>query len=340
MKIELSGFFDSNFGDDYIMKIIVHYLPEFEFVINGEHRYTSMLLQEKNVSLCKHTDKSLPILIVTGSGFMINSPNAFKHELLYFLMRKHIGDYCMGCNIEPFDSRLKSFLIKKKLSRFKLIICRDKFSYDWLRTSCPHTAVYCLPDILFSIPEKWLPERRECGMLGISIMHRAGDDAECAYYRVMAEAADHWISESGGGVHIMAFDTGTEDDAFACREVRRMMRCPDKADIICHGSGGEIIDAYSECTKVIGARFHSGVLAMRMGIAFYPVIFREKMRRLIRETNYPVKGCDIDNINIAEIKRFLDSPEKSIIVNKDMFREAKMYADMFRDEYNKNEYSK
>lgn len=336
MKLVLDAYFDRNFGDDYMVRIMLHYLPEAEFIIREKNEFNSFLEKEQNVTFGADAKEQLPRIVVTGSGFMINSPEALKCELVWFIRRKRMGDYCVGCNIEPLHSRLKEFLIRKKLQKFKLVICRDAHSYNWLK-KIKGPAVYRLPDILFSIPDEWLPKGKISDKLGISVMHRAGDNEDCAYYRAMADAADHWAESTGKRVFLMAFDTGNENDVWACDNVKRMMKRRDMADIIYHDNNEEILNAYAECEKIIGARFHSGVLAMRMGKAFYPVIFREKMRRLINESCYPVKGCDIDNIDIGEIKRFLDSPSVNIRPDRDMLDSSMQYSVILKREYIKAE---
>ena len=110
--------------------------------------------------------------------------------------------------MEPLDDPVKRFLISRKLNKFKLITCRDQASYRWLLQNTRKPGIHCLPDILFSLPEEWLPRRDNPEMLGISLMHRQGDTEDCAYYRAMAEAADEWIRKTGKGVLLLAFDTG------------------------------------------------------------------------------------------------------------------------------------
>ena len=310
MHIHLSGYFDRNFGDDMMMKLVVRSLPGIQFVI--EASVDTPLLTEPNVvQMDRKACSSLPKLIVTGSGFMINSKAALETELRWFLKGHHPGDYCLGCNMEPLDSILKRLLISRKLNKFKLITCRDQASYRWLKQYTRKPEIHYLPDILFAIPDGWLPPAKSPDMLGISLMHRAGDRADCAYYRAMAEAADEWIRKTGKGVILMAFDTGKEDDLFACRAVQSQMAFPERTEIAAHRDGTEIPAAFARCEKIIGARFHSMVLALRMGIPFYPVIYREKMRNLILDLNYPVLGSDISHIIMEDIWTFLweEAPE-------------------------------
>ena len=314
--IHLTGYFDRNFGDDMMMKLVVRSLPEITFLVN--ETVDTPLLSERNVvqkpyEVCRR----FPRLVVTGSGFMINTKAAFKTELLWFLRGHHPGDYCLGCNMEPLDNPIKRFLIRQKLNKFKLITCRDQSSCHWLIENTRKPDIYCLPDILFSIPNEWLPAVQTSSKLGISMMHRAGDQEDCAYYRAMAEIADEWIRRTGKGVILMAFDTGKEDDLFACRAVKAQMQFPDQAEIVAHTDGTEILAAFARCEKIIGARFHSMVLALRMGIPFFPVIYREKMRNLIRDLSYPVLGCAINKIDHLAVSAFLDEKHTKFLLQKD-----------------------
>ena len=313
----MTGYFDRNFGDDMMMKLVVHRLPEITFLVN--ETADTPLLSEPNVM--KKDYKAcycFPKLVVTGSGFMINTKAAFKTELLWFLRGHHPGDFCLGCNIEPLDNPMKRFLIRKKLNKFRLITCRDQISHRWLLQNTRNPEIHCLPDILFSLPNEWLPNIKNPNKLGISMMHRAGDREDCEYYRIMAEAADEWIQKNGKGVILMAFDTGKEDDLFACRAVQSLMQYPDQTEIVAHTDGTEIPEAFARCEKIIGARFHSVVLALRMGIPVYPLIFREKVRNLLKDIHYPFPACDIDAIDNASLHGFLESDQNPYPLEQDV----------------------
>ena len=317
----MTGYFDRNFGDDMMMKLVVRSRPEITFLV--EDSADTPLLIEPNVvhkpyEVCRRFSK----LVVIGSGFMINTRGAFLTELIWFLKGHHPGDYCLGCNMEPLDNPIKRFLIRKKLNKFKLITCRDQESYHWLLKNTRKPEIHCLPDLLFSIPEEWLPQNNTPEMLGISLMHRVGDSEDCPYYRAMAKAADEWIRKTGKGVLLMAFDTGKEDDLFACRAVQTLMQFSNRTEIIAHTDGTEIPAAFSRCEKIIGARFHSMVLALRMGISFFPVVFREKMRNLILDLNYPSSGCEINRIDHQAISAFLNEKQPRFSLQENYYSAA------------------
>ena len=325
----LTGYFDRNFGDDMMMKLIVRSIPEVTFLVDSTA--DTPLLPEPNVvqkdwEACRR----FPKLVVIGSGFMINTKAALETELLWFLKGHRPGDYCLGCNMEPLNSPIKRFLISRKLNKFKLITCRDQASYRWLLQNTRKPELYCLPDILFSLPDEWLPTAESPDKLGISMMHRTGDREDCAYYRAMAEIADEWVRKTGKGVILMAFDTGREDDVFACQAVRSLMEFSSHAEIVAHKEGTEIPAAFAQCEKIIAARFHATVLALRMGIPVYPLIFREKVRNLLKDIEFPSPKCELDDIDKPSLRAFLESDQKPCPLEKDIHARASEHAKLLK----------
>lgn len=331
MKIAVEGYFDKNLGDDYMVRLIVREFPDVEFCIRDYTKYTNVFWRDDNISITSDI-KGLPILVITGSGFMINSAKSLICEIVWFLKRKHVGDFCLGCNIEPLKGWLRNFLIKSKLNRFKLIVCRDRASYSWLKANCRKTKVYYLPDIVFSITDKsYVPDFNN-KYLGISLMHRKGDTNDCLYYRKMAEIADWWIENTGNPVKLLAFDTGAEDDMFACVAVRGLMKsAPEMSMIETYDGDDVIIRTYQNNAKVIGARYHSAVLAIRYGVDFYPIVYRNKMKNLVSDLEYPIRGCSIDDIDTDDIKRFLLN-DVIYTLDENVINSANQYAEIFKRE--------
>ena len=319
--VYLTGYFDRNFGDDVMMKLVVRSMPEITFLV--EEGVDTPLLSEPNVvQKNRETCCRFPKLVVTGSGFMINTKEALKTELLWFLKGDHPGDYCLGCNIEPLDSPIKRFLISRKLNKFKLITCRDQVSYHWLVKNTRKPEIHYLPDLLFSLPETWLPKTQTPNKLGISMMHRTGDKPDCAYYRTMAEIADEWVRKTGKHVILMAFDTGKEDDLFACQSVRSRMEFSGHAEIVAHKDGSEIPAAFAQCEKIIAARFHAAVLALRMGIQLYPLVFRQKARNMLHDIQFPFATCNLDDIDRVSLRDFLSLEQIPCYLETSMFVRA------------------
>ena len=301
----LRGYFDSNFGDDMMQWLTAEKLSEFHFFVEDENA-SALVTGRNNVTLGK-APKNTPSVLVTGSGFMINSRSALKAELRNFLCGKKDADYCIGCNLEPIPYRLGKWLIFRRLRRFRYISCRDKATFERLNAmqSMHCRSVRLFPDLLFSLPENLLPPKTGEDLLGIALMRRDGDADNCHYYDAMAKTADLWCEKTGKGVLLLALDSGSENDRYACACVFNKMRCADKAQIVCHGSNGEIFSAFARCSKIISARFHGAVLALKARTDLYPILFRDKMRNMLSDIGYPVKGSDIDRPNESEIADFL-----------------------------------
>lgn len=320
--LHLTGYFDRNFGDDMMMKLVVRSLPEVTFAV--EEAVDSPILPESNVvALSPQKCAALQKLVVTGSGFMIDSREALITELVWFLKGRSPGDFCLGCNMEPLDDPVKRFLIGRKMNQFKLITCRDSVSYGWLRCHTRRPEIHHYPDLLFSIPDEWLPVQSKPDKLGISLLHRAGDREDCSYYRTMAKIADDWIRETGKDVILMAFDTGRENDLFACNAVRALMEYPQKVQIVAHHDCTQIPEAFSRCEKIIAGRFHAMVLALRMRIPVYPLIFREKGRNLLKDLDFPYAFCEMDAIDTASVRAFLLGSQIPYQLDKEILSRAK-----------------
>jgi polysaccharide pyruvyl transferase WcaK-like protein len=120
----------------------------------------------------------------------------------------------------------------------------------------------------------------------------------------------------------MAFDTGKEDDLFACRAVQALMQFPGQTEIVAHTDGTEILTAFAHCEKIIGARFHSVVLALRMGIPVFPLIFREKVRNLLKDIQCPFPGCELGAIDRASLLAFIAADQSPCPLDQDIHMRA------------------
>lgn len=306
--LRLNGYFDRNFGDDYMFKLVAHSMPEVTFFVDAQEQDVPCLVGEPNVCFGAGSQEHLPLLTVIGSGFVINDWKGCWYELKCLLLRKEVGDFCLGCNIESFPNWCYHLLMKCKLRQYRLITCRDSGSFRWLKKHCRRSQVHYYKDILFSLPDEWLPAESSADHLGISVMNLGEGDVARRYYDCLAQAADHYIAQTGREVILLAFDSGMEDDVSACNWVKNRMNMPERAEIVAHHQGDEIFTAYARCEKIIATRFHSAVLAMRMGVEVYPIIYRDKMRNLIEDTGCPEQGSELADLQVQPLKDFVCKP--------------------------------
>lgn len=325
MAIRIDGYFDHNFGDDYMIKTVVEHFPNVDFVVNGNDGLSGMIEQLASVRISdEKTEKTLHI---TGSGFMINSFRAFVTELVWLIKGKQEPDWCIGCSIEPFKNKLYELVIRKKLEKYKLISCRDKYSYEWLKKNCKKVQIEYFPDILFAADIKKTDNKGE--KLGVSVMNLGFDKHYESYYKALAEAADYYIDNTGKGVLLLAFDAGRENDNEACEYVRSLMK--NKAvTIVVHGSENEIINAYSQCCKIIGTRFHSAVLALKMELGLYGIIYRHKMQALLDDIDFDGGRCFVSDMDIEGMKKFLCDKGEGYVPKEEYIKKAKGHIEILK----------
>lgn len=326
MAIRIDGYFDRNFGDDYMIKTAVEHFPGEEFIINNSEGVSKMLSGMKNVSISREkTEKTLRII---GSGFMINTPSAFLCELLWLIKGRQEPQWCIGCNIEPFKNFIFKAVIRKKLNKYSLITCRDKKSYEWLKKNCKNVRVEYFPDIVFAADIEKAPVKGD--KLGISVMNLGFGVEYEGYYKALAEAADYYIETTKKGVYLLAFDAGEEDDCAACRYVAKLMK-NKTAQIVVHGEENEIINAYSECGRIIGTRFHSAILALKMGLDLYPVIYRHKMKELLKDIDFDRSYGFVKEPNLLKMKEFLANEQEAFKLPEGYIKKAEGHFDVLKE---------
>lgn len=328
--LRLNGYFDHNFGDDYMFKLVAHSMPEVTFFVDMQEQDAPCLAEEPNVHFGARGQEETPLLTVIGSGFVINDWRGGGYELKHLLQRKEVGEFCLGCNIETFPNWCFHFLMKYKIRRYRLITCRDQSSLCWLKKHCKRSETHYAPDILFSLPDEWLPQEKTADHLGISVMNLGDGDTARHYYDCLAQAADHYIAQTGREVILLAFDSGMEDDVSACNWVKNRMNMPERAEIVAHHQGDEIFAAYARCEKIIATRFHSAVLALRMGIDMYPIIYRDKMRNLLKDICYSHHGSNWDQLDQSALCAFTTQQQKSHDLPQEIFEQAKQHVQMLR----------
>ena len=108
------------------------------------------------------------------------------------------------------------------------------------------------------------------------------------------------------------------------------MKMPERAEIVFHHRGGEIFEAYARCEKIIATRFHSAVLAMRMGIDMYPIVYREKMRNLLKDMCYPHSGRDWNRLDPSALCAFVTHQQKPNNLPQEMFERAKQHVQLLK----------
>lgn len=325
MNILLDGYFDRNFGDDVMIRIVAYYLSNHNFYINQAKK--ELLLPFHKVPNIFPADKKINIqakICVIGSGYIINSRMSLLLEFLDFMKHLRKEDKLLTatvcCNIGPFVNGMAKFLIVQKLKRNKFVTVRETFSLEFMKKNCRKVPSYYYPDIIFAMPDEWLPQKSNEGYLGISAYRRAGRN-NLDFYEKMAQIADCYINKTGKKVLLFAFDIENENDTAAAISIKALCRNQKNVELVFHNDdGSNIINNFARCEKIVSVRFHSSILAIKMEIPFVPITYSEKTRNVLKDLKYQGKQFNIEDFEADDITRALESavifmPEENVSEN-------------------------
>lgn len=297
-----------------MFRVIAHSMREHDFYLNVPREELFIPFENEPNIHRLNPDDNIDFdfgLTVTGSGFIIVSGLIsviyfIKEELERRRMLKGIKTAAVGCNIGPYEGILRKKLITWKLRSYDFISVRDMPSYEFVKNNAMGVQGFYCPDIVFSMPDEWIPNVECEGHLGISA-YKNILSSNMHYYRTMAETADKFIEKTGKRVLLFAFDMEHENDLCAAHTILSIMKHADSAEIIAHaGNGDNIVYNLKRCSGVIGTRFHMSIMAIRLGIPLVSIAYSEKTVNALRGIGFTGKIFGIDDIDSEQLLEELD----------------------------------
>lgn len=338
MKIQLSGYFDRNFGDDVMQLILVNGMPEHEFYVSGvPQEFLGHFDGCQNVRICGEMPEVDAVVNVIGTGFQFHSRMAQVSKLLAIMREKKFPcakTAVLDCSADAPERVLERWLMKRELKKYGLISCRDRKSERMMSELAGSSTVVCHEDLVFSLSSEWILPRTGEGCLGVIPVYRQYSDENYAFFLQMAKACDLYVQTHGKKALIFAFDTGTENDLLAAMTVCRLMKYREAAEVIAYDSRPEeIFKHLARCEKVISTRFHGVIAALLAGVPAAAVsdtsklnllserlgflripkngLTAEALTVLMEKTNTPIRIPEEFRENagghLAELKHYLES---------------------------------
>ncbi len=310
MKILLDGYADNNLGDDLMLLLSAKGLAGHDLYTPHEN------LDMDNVRYTTAKCGFDVYLKVTGSGFLIHNSKGILYRLRDMRRENTYAPIraAMNCNISPFVNIAAEKVIQSQLGGYDFITARDEFSYEYITKRAKNKNCVKYPDMVFALPDGMIPDAPCERALGIAV--RNGMD--CAG---IAKVADGYIKQTGNKVKILCFNTGEENDELASLRVCRNMKYADMAQTAVYKNIPDMLAEMKTCSVILGARFHSNVLAARMGIPFVPLSYSEKTENALAEIGYSDKIYSYNAFNADEvIKKVLNA--KPFELNKNIIASA------------------
>lgn len=335
MNIFLDGYFDRNFGDDMMMRLAAYQAGKHTFFVKNPKEEMLLPFFHINniVTLDEKKNEKIDVgLKVTGSGFVIRR----KLDIIHAYQQAHhlrktgktVPLAVVNCNLGPVCNRLAYYTIQKQLQAYQFISVRDKDSLHLLEKMHIKGRIAYHPDMLFSIPEEWIPPHTGEKCLGIAV-YRNMFDSNLSCYRTLAQLADWYISHTHQKVLLFAFDMELENDITAAHTILSLSRYPNFIEIIPHiDDGTNIIRHFQRCVKIVGIRFHSILLALRLGIPVVPIAYSDKTTHMLEDISYEEKCFSWKNLSLESLIDSV-SEAKSFCLDPHIIQDAEQHIHQF-----------
>lgn len=322
MKILLDGYFDKNLGDDLMLELAAENLSEHEIYMNTPYlRHTD---EEKPY---KMTDIDIKLKVI-GSGFLLRNYTSMIYRIKEMIQDR--GDYLkavLSCNISQYPNFLAEYVIKRQLSEFDFVTVRDTYSYEYIKKKLPQLKCEYYPDIVFSIPNDRIKNCKNEGALGISAYNSYGQTPDEVNLK-FAEMADKFIEKTGRKVLLFALNTGLENDIKAAKSIKNMMKNSVHTEIIAYDG---ILDNIKRCSKMIGIRLHSVVLAMCAGVPVIPVAYSDKTLHMLNDLNFNGKIFEWKNIDFNLLGELCMAETEKFALDDNIRKEASKHIKAFKE---------
>lgn len=340
MKIFLEAFVDTNFGDNLFLHIVTSRYSQHEFYMLVKEDY-----KESYETLIKHVDnihliyndanhsylQDMDAMFVVG-GDMFS--DRFDYSVLLKQVRtiKKAGGFVafMGCSLFKKYSLFTWVDLFALFSQADVMVVREKETYHQLKSKIPWVHVISMADMVFSTDITELKkEPVKAGVLGVSVRKKNQADAEKFYPRYckgIAKVITQYLRQSDTNVvHILALSVGKFNDAAVAEDIMELCSPSDRNRIKCISFDGDVNDYMKEiqrCEKLLCTRFHALVFSIMLNKPFVPVIYEEKMNRLLNEIRYHgirpyyEKKLDMDKILESFSNTCCDQKELESYIDK------------------------
>lgn len=303
MNIFLEAFVDTNFGDNLFVHTVVRRYPQHTFYMlpksGYEASYDILLKEENNICLINSSQepdfiRNMDAMMVVGGDMIWEGTYLTWLSYIRNIKKRKGKIIFMGMSLFPRYSRKTRFFLRRLFHQTDVIVVRESTSCNQIKQLAPKANVIAATDMAFTIDvEAVLSEQEETGVLGISVrkkIPRETADTYKQYCQCMANTAIcHLKKAETNAVRFLALSKGVFDDGAVAWEIIRSCPTdyqPRMSVVSFEGSVEGYIREMQKCETMLCTRFHALVFAILLKKPFVPVVYEEKMRRLLSEIGY------------------------------------------------------
>lgn len=301
MKTLIFGYFDLNFGDDWLIHQFCHLYKKENVILvvsddklfspyKNYKKYTSI----KNVGKLKSLTQSDEIYIIGGSMFQQGSNWITHYSKLYLfisiasLLRKKT--YIYGCNITPPKSKYFKFLISRIFKHTDHFLVRDYTSKKTLIDEYHILNKHIELNLDLADKNTLSLSLKKSNQCAVSIINNSQIDEKNYFTWLKNKILDIQKNNINIVFNLFSFDCGRESDNSAIKKFIQYLHTENiNINYTIYLYDGDIykfINHWQICKIAICTRFHSYILARNSNQSYSIYGYSDKIRTYI-ETHHP-----------------------------------------------------
>lgn len=322
-RVLVSAYYAQNVGDDLFLKVLFTRYNDVDwYLLTANKHYKKVFKSYPHVNIVKtyreiktinmfitlqtltKRIKRFDAFVMIGGSIFIENEDwqrlySVRNQLIQLLDTYGIPSYIIGANFGPFATDLFK---QKYLNYFNYctnISFRDLYSY---RLFSQLSNVQVAPDAVLTLDVEHFSNKRTKNIVGISLIslkRRKNLRAyEQVYYMTFKEIITYYIKHNYF-VKLFSF-CEKEGDLNSIYHLLKLLPYDYLKKIKIVNYDGKInlfLHEFQRCTKIIGTRFHSLILALKFNQPFLPIIYSKKMINGLQQIGIKKYGYLIEELS-------------------------------------------
>ena len=269
--------------------------------------------------------RSIDRLIVAGSGQIqdvwgpwTHPYTTFRWALLARLARVEMVLPSVG--VGPITSRLSGLFIRKSVEWARFVSVRDEGSASVLRAIGVRRQLAVCPDMGWAYVQSKPhidPPEGATAVVGVNVMPHEDprywpSGEQSRYHEHTTKMASFVANLLRQGNRVLLFSSQTRADRLVADDLRRDLSDRGLADhphlewaVDRIETVEQLVEAVSRCDYVVGARFHSVLLPLSLGIPTIGLAYQPKTVELLAQVGQSAYCFDIDSFELEELEAAL-----------------------------------
>lgn len=304
VKIYLEAFVDTNFGDNLFVHTVISRYPQHTFYLQVKEKYGKAYdcLKEMEPTIRLVDQDADDQWLTEMDGMLMVGGDTFgagaDYSPLLKKMRviKSVGGWIaiLGCSLFKAYSKSSWMDLCVLFSQADVVVVRERESYEQLRAKCPWANLTMSTDMAFVWDVTDVrKEPVQQGRLGISVRRKMEPVGSGNYEIYCGEIAqvitEHLNRSQDNQVDLLALSHGVYDDVQVAEDCIALCEEGLRSRITVSTFDGDVKDfirQIQKCETLFCTRFHAMVFAILLDKPFVPVVYEEKMDRLLNELEY------------------------------------------------------